>query len=73
MSFKIFEGANGYYIAWENADGFHRQPFGQGAEIGWDAVRARKALRAAVSSEDSRTECAEGSSRWSVSEEQNHE
>jgi hypothetical protein len=22
---KIFQGANGYYVAWEDPDGFHRQ------------------------------------------------
>jgi hypothetical protein len=24
--FRAFEGPNGWYVAFENADGFHRQP-----------------------------------------------
>jgi len=44
---KIFEGANGYYIAFENAAGFHGQPESQGSRIGWDRERAERELVAA--------------------------
>ena len=41
---KIFEGANGYYVAWENDDGFHHQPADNGAAIGWDDEMAKNEL-----------------------------
>ncbi len=43
---KIFEGANGYYIAWESADyGFHHQPADNGSHIGWDLDAAKRELK----------------------------
>lgn len=42
--YKIFEGANGYYTAWEHDDGFHQQPADNGARLGFDFDAARKEL-----------------------------
>jgi hypothetical protein len=41
---KIFEGANGYYVADENSDGFHHQPQDQGARLGFDRPAAQRKL-----------------------------
>ena len=30
--YRAYEGPNGWYVAWENAEGFHHQPDG-GAEL----------------------------------------
>jgi len=45
--FKIFSGANGYYVAFEDASGYHGQPSSQGSRIGWDKRRAQRELREA--------------------------
>lgn len=44
MPHRIFEGANGYYIATEQADGTHRQPSDNGASLGWDYDAAEREL-----------------------------
>ncbi len=44
---RIFSGSNGYYVAYQGTDGFHRQPVDNGAAMGWDRKRAEAALRAA--------------------------
>lgn len=45
---RIYTGANGYYIATEDAQGSHRQPRDNGARLGWDRARAERALRRAI-------------------------
>ena len=43
--YRIFTGANGYYVAWKRIiDGFHRQPSDDGARIGFDRARAEREL-----------------------------
>jgi hypothetical protein len=43
--YRIFVGANGYYIAREDSRGFHHQPHDQGASLGFDRRAAERALR----------------------------
>jgi hypothetical protein len=38
---RAFEGANGWYVAYENEDGFHHQPFS--ADLSEDDARASAA------------------------------
>lgn len=45
---KIFEGANGLYVAWQDDEGFHHQPSDNGSRIGWDDAEARRQLRRAI-------------------------
>lgn len=53
MTLRIFEGANGYYIAEENADGWHHQPPSWDGSAYYSTMRAAKrALRAAMDDED---------------------
>ncbi len=44
MGLKIFQGANGYYVAWEREDGFHWQPADRGGRLGWDKKEAEREL-----------------------------
>ena len=44
--YKIFSGANGYYVAWENGSGTHYQPQDNGSRIGWDREEAERELKA---------------------------
>lgn len=44
-TYRIYMGANGYYIAKENSDGFHRQPADNGARLGFDREAAEEELR----------------------------
>lgn len=48
---KVFEGANGYYVAEENNEGFHHQPADNGARLGWDWEAAMEALEEAANEE----------------------
>ena len=40
---RIFTGANGYYVAWE-ANGYHQQPPDNGARLGWNHRAAKAEL-----------------------------
>ena len=68
--FRICSGANGYYIACEDKDGFHYQPSDNGARIGWDMRAARAALRRAIEEaeeeeEDNRRRATDEENYWS--------
>lgn len=43
--YRIFTGANGYYVAWEREDGSHHQPQDNGARIGFVRVEAERERR----------------------------
>jgi len=50
--YKIYEGANGYYVAYEDDAGYHRQPADNGSRLGWDRRAAVRELRRRKSQED---------------------
>jgi hypothetical protein len=40
--YKVYMGANGYYVAWEQEDGYHHQPQDNGSQLGWDRLAAAR-------------------------------
>ena len=50
--YRIFTGANGYYVACEGDDGFHHQPADNGARLGWDREAAERELQQVMAEDD---------------------
>ena len=50
--YKIYEGANGYYVACDDEDGYHWQPADNGSRLGWDRRAAERELRMRLEEDD---------------------